>query len=121
MVIYLLLSYADRASDNPRWFAMPMTFGTYSLPYIGGVWLVMVLPLFCLLRHQSRFWAWYIAPPLFALAGFLVMSAFFRFDYNRTTMRVAQLAALVGGFTGIACVLWQRRLSSHPSIASPTQ
>lgn len=120
MLIYLLLQYAGHASDNPRWFAMPMTIGTYSLPYICGVWLIVVLPLFCLLRHGSRFWVWYVAPSLFALIGFVVMSAFFRFDYNPTTMRVARLAALVGASTGVVCAIWQRHLGSRLSIPSPT-
>ena len=112
MMIYLLATYAEYASVNPRWYGMPMVFGLYSLPYIGGVWLLLVLPLFCLVQHRSRLWAWYVSPLVFAFVGFMVMSFFFKFSYNQTTSRIAWLAALVGGATGLACFIWQRRMAS---------
>jgi hypothetical protein len=118
MIIYLLVSYAQYAPVNPRWFGMPLVFGFYSLPYVGSVWLLLVLPLFCAIRHRSRFWAWYITPPSFALIGFVVMSFLFKFSYNHTTSRIAWLAALVGGATGLACVIWQRRLASQLNLSS---
>lgn len=121
MITYLLVTYAEYASVNPRWYGMPMVFGLYSLPYIGGVWLLLVLPLFCLVQHRSRLWAWYVSPPLFAFIGFMVMSFFFKFSYNQTTLRVAWLAVLVGGATGLACFIWQRRMASlhRNTLVSP--
>lgn len=117
MVAYLLLQYAQYASVNPRWYGMPGMFGTYSLPYAGGVWLVVVLPLFCFVPHRSRLWSWYVAVPLFGLIGFLVMSAFFRFNYNHTTNRVAGLATLLGAATGLFSAAWQSLLNKRAAAA----
>lgn len=123
MMAYLTFLYVPFAADNLRWFSMPMVFGTSSLPYIGGMWLILVLPLFCLLPHRAPLWRWYFISPVLALVGFLMMSVLFKFDYNRTTIRVAKLAAIVGGATGLACSFTQHRLSKRPRggtiIATP--
>ena len=110
MVAYLLLQYAQYASVDPRWYGMAGVAGTYSLPYAGGVWLVVVLPLFCLVPHRSRFWSWYVAVPVFGLVGFLVMSSICRFNYNPVANRITGLATLLGAATGLFSAVWQSRL-----------
>jgi hypothetical protein len=120
MVAYLLIQYGQDASVNPRWYGMPGMFGTYSLPYVGGVWLVVVLPLFCFVPHRARLWSWCVAVPLFGLIGFLVISWFFRFSYNHATNRIAGLAALVGAATGFFSAVWQSRLSKRAAELETT-
>jgi hypothetical protein len=117
MIACLLLQYARYASVNPRWYGMPAVFGTYSLPYAGGVWLVFVLPLYCFVPHRSRLWSWQVAVPLFGLTGFLVMSFLSPSDSPRFTNRVAGLAAVLGAASGLFSAVWQRCLSRRAGAA----
>lgn len=109
MVTYLLIRYSEFASVQPRWYGMPMIFAAYSIPYILGVWLLVVLPLYCFLPPKSRLWYWPISTLVFAIVGFALMSTMFRFNYNQTSIRIIALAALVGGSSGLCCSLMQRK------------
>lgn len=117
MVLYLLAVYVQFADTNPRWFGMPAVFAQMSLPYVGGVWLFLLVPLFCAVPCRSRLWAWYVTSPLFAALGYLIMRAVYRFEENPTLDRIARLAALVGGVAGLASSLWQMRAARRAARA----
>jgi len=48
--------------------------------FIVPTWLAILLPLHLMVSRRSRFWNPFVCVPVGALAGFLIMQAFFAYD-----------------------------------------
>jgi hypothetical protein len=110
MIAYLFCTYLKFADVSPRWYAMPVTIGYVALIPILVVWLVAVLPVFCLVRPSSWFWRFPLPAFAFGALGLLIVAARTNFNYFGISGRMWVLATIVGFSTGAACSIFQRRL-----------
>lgn len=110
MIAYLFISYFQHADVSPRWFAMPLVIGYSSLVVIAGVWLLVVLPAFVIIRPSSWFWRFPVTPVILGSLGVLVVAFRTHFNYAYPWGRFWLIAGIVGFATGLAASVFQRHL-----------
>jgi hypothetical protein len=110
MIAYLFCTYVKFSDVSPRWYAMPVTIGYVALAPIFAVWLVAVLPIFCLVKPSSWFWRFPLPAVAFGTMGLLIVATRTHFNYFVIFGRMWVLATIVGFSTGAACSIFQRRL-----------
>lgn len=113
MILYLFARYYQYSDDSPQWYSMPAAIAVVSLGYVGAVWALLVLPLFLLLRPSRRFWSPFFCVPTFAVAGFLIMAVYTRFNYAHPFGLIWLLATICGGATGLVSAIAQRQLAAR--------
>lgn len=108
MLLYLFWRYSEHAGASPRWYAMPVLITYQSLRYVGLTWLLLVLPLFLMIRPGAAFWRLFLCVPAFAGAGLLTMAFVTDFNYLYPWGLIWLLATICGAATGLAAAIVQR-------------
>lgn len=82
---------------------MPGAISSFSLPYIAVVWLLFVVPLFCVVKPSSWLWKWPVASAVFGAVGALAMLGAIRLQMAPISDALVWFAALTGATTGFFC------------------
>jgi len=96
--------------SNYSWWLGSAFIAPYSALFVFGTWLVLLIPLYLLIPLRSVLWRWPVCTFCGAIAGGLIMSAFYGSNSpdSGSTMMIV-LASATGAVTCLFGALTARR------------
>jgi hypothetical protein len=112
--VLTLVDLAGGTSGTARstLWTTPVEFGIGMWVFILPVWLIVLIPLYLFVPLSSALWHWRVCTALGAVAGLVVMTAFFGFPHiaaGHDSWPFHAIAGIVGGVTCLVAALTKHR------------
>jgi len=105
--VYLVWEYYV-AEAWSHWLGMPAMIVAVSWMIVGAIWLVVILPMFLLVRYDRRVWNIFICAPFLATMSLLIMAVL----SGPLVFEFGHFSVIFGAATGLASSIVHWRFST---------
>ncbi len=117
MMVFVLLRYYDHPVRG-EWFPVWWGIGFFSSVFYIRIYLILILPIFLLVRPQNYFWSIYISPIFLTAAGFVISKYGFNSYIVDPILETSWLPVTIGcAAMGLISVMVQRLIAKRMSGA----